>query len=70
MTTTIIDDRKHDHDHDDAPKPAHRDEYVHLESLDHLGLVRDTQEPLTPVDRLFNPKEGPGHPKHNQREIL
>ncbi len=66
MATTTVDDHKNDR----APRPVHRDEFEHVESLDHLGLVRDIQEPLTPVDRLFNPKEDSGHPKPHQREII
>jgi len=57
-------------DNDHVPKHVHRDEYEHLESLDHLGLIRDTEEPMTPVDRLFAPQEEPGKPKPHQQKIL
>jgi len=66
MATTTI------HENKDGqavtPKHKHRDEFEHLETLDHLGLIRDLEETLTPIDLLFNAKEASpkskGEPRH------
>ena len=67
MATTTTDDRK---DGKDAPKAHHRDDYQHLESLDHLGLVHDKHDHLTPIDVLFNAKESSPKPRREPREVL
>jgi len=67
MATTTDHDPKNDHPAE--PKHKHRDEYEHLETLDHLGLVRDLEETLTPIDLLFNSKETP-KPKCEPRHYL
>jgi hypothetical protein len=72
MSTTTTHDAKdetgaskaHRHHH------HHRDDYRHLETLDHFGLVHDKDDHLTPVDALFNIKESSPKPKHEPREVL
>ena len=67
MSTSTI---HHDKDEKDAPKAKHRDDYVHLETIDHLGLVHDKNDHLTPIDVLFNTKESSAKPKREPREVL
>ncbi len=56
-------------DRETAIKASHRDEYTHLESLDHLGLVHDRKKNLSPVESLFAGKEGPVRPR-GQHNVL
>lgn len=68
MATTTAHDPKNDPKSD--PKPKHRDDYQHLETLDQLGLVRDLEDKLTPIDALFNAKEASPKPKGEPRHYL
>jgi hypothetical protein len=52
------------------PTPAPRDDYSNLDSLDHLGLVRDLEDKLTPIDALFNPKAAAPKPKGRPNHFL
>lgn len=74
-TTTVNDQNGHkDAHHADAhlacPKHKHRDEFEHLETLEHLGLVRDLEETLTPIDMLFNAQEAASKSKGEPRHYL
>ncbi len=50
--------------------PLHRDDYKHLETIDHLGLVHDRNDHLTPLDVLFDPKQSSARPRPVPREVL
>jgi hypothetical protein len=68
MATTTV--RDHADHQAGAPKHHHRDDYQHLETLDHLALLHDPKDKLTPIDVLFNAKEASAKPKGEPRKFL
>ena len=67
MSTTTIHENK---DEKAIPAQKRRDDYQHLETPAHLGLVHDKDDRLTPIDALFNAKEASSKPKTAPREVL
>ncbi len=66
MSTTIHESK----DEVATPAPKRRDDYQHLETPAHLGLVHDKDDRLTPIDALFNAKAASPKPRPAPREVL